>query len=351
MKPIVLITGGSGYIGQEVIRTLRDDYEVINLDKKSQATGGPDYFHCDFSDNTSIERVLREVKVRHGARLDSVIHLAAYYDFQGLETDLYQKVNVEGTQNFLEELHKNFEVSQIIYSSSMLVYRPSKIGIKLNEESPLEKTWAYPNSKISAEEILQSHQREEQLTILRIAAVYNEFGYAPSIGNQIMRIAGKQLANYFLPGDRHHVQSAVHVSDVAEVIKKCIQNREELPRKVIFNVAEDQSPSYDQIQQTVSRLLFNRKTPYLWIPKWLAVLGSYVLNFLSKSEENFIRPWMIRYADANYDMSNTQAREFLDWKPRYSLLKVLPLMIRNLKHNPDHWNRINNFHKRVMHEV
>lgn len=351
MKPILLITGGSGFIGEEVVKTLSDDYLIVNLDLRPPKRQSPDYINCDFSDESSIKSALEKVRAKYGVRLEAVIHLAAYYDFQGSESELYEKVNIEGTENFLATLREHFKVSQIIFSSSMLVFTPTPVKTKITEDFPVERSWAYPASKLTAEEILLKWQQDEQLTILRIAAVYNEFGYAPSIGNQIMRIADKHLTTFFFPGNRHHIQSTVHVNDVAEVMRKCLQKRNELPHFAIFSVAENQSPTYDEIQQTVSRLLYHRKIPYLRIPKSLAVFGSHLLNLLPSNEETFIKPWMIKFADANYDLDNSLARKVLDWRPRHSLLKALPQIIRNMKHNPDYWYQINNFHKRVMHEV
>ena len=58
--------------------------------------------------------------------VDSVVHLAAYFDFSGEDNPLYQKVNVDGTRALLRAL-QGFEVEQFVYSGMMLVHEPAAV--------------------------------------------------------------------------------------------------------------------------------------------------------------------------------------------------------------------------------
>jgi nucleoside-diphosphate-sugar epimerase len=76
------------------------------------------------------------VKEFHGEQIASVVHLAAYYDFAGGDSDLYQKITVDGTRRVLEAL-RPFEVEQFIFSSTMLVHEPTETGEEIDESDPI----------------------------------------------------------------------------------------------------------------------------------------------------------------------------------------------------------------------
>ena len=90
-----------------------------------------------------------------------MIHLAAYYDFKGEPSDLYDKVTVEGTKNLLKAL-QTLKVKQFIFSSTNLVYKPSAPGEKIDEEWPLEPAWDYPESKVKTEKIIHKIKKVEK---------------------------------------------------------------------------------------------------------------------------------------------------------------------------------------------
>lgn len=130
---------------------------------------------------------MEKVRANFGNRIASVIHLAAYYDFSGKPSSLYQEITVGGTEKLLEVL-KSFEVQQFVFSSSMLVYKPTKPGQPINEDWPLAPSWDYPQSKVETEKIISEKRGNIPSVILRIAGVYNEEGNSIPIANQIQRI-------------------------------------------------------------------------------------------------------------------------------------------------------------------
>ena len=88
-------------------------YNVVGFDR-----AGPPYppvdVECVSVDLTAADRVRRALaRVRHayGLRLASVIHLAAYYNFSGEPSPLYDEITVRGTARLLRALHRMaFEV-------------------------------------------------------------------------------------------------------------------------------------------------------------------------------------------------------------------------------------------------
>ena len=160
-RPAVIVTGSSGLLGTAVIRALAPRYQLVGFDR-----AGPPYppleaecVSVDLTDDGSLRRALQRVRHAYGERIASVIHLAAYYDFSGEPNALYETLTIRGTERLLRAL-QNFQVEQFQFSSTMLVHRPTPPGQPIHENIPLEGKWAYPQSKIAAEERIHACRRE-----------------------------------------------------------------------------------------------------------------------------------------------------------------------------------------------
>jgi len=137
-KPLVLITGSSGLIGARVVQALKSDYRVVGIDLKApdRLPPGAEWIECDLTDDHSVASTLDHLRARYGDRIASVIHLAAYYDFSGEPSPLYRDLTVEGTRRLLRQLQE-FHVAQFIFSSTLLVMKPSED----EERAPFIKPW------------------------------------------------------------------------------------------------------------------------------------------------------------------------------------------------------------------
>ena len=86
--PLILITGAGGNIGRSLASALAPSYRVIGLDRNATDAGFPTV-EADFGSPDSITLALNRVRAKFGNRLASVIHLAAYFDFDGIDHPLY----------------------------------------------------------------------------------------------------------------------------------------------------------------------------------------------------------------------------------------------------------------------
>lgn len=109
--PVVIVTGGSGLIGAGLIERLVPSYRVVSLDLEGAPTSSPsvEFICTDLTDDASVERALERVHRLYGSNLASIVHLAAYYDFAGRDSPLYDKVTVGGTRRLLDAL-EGFDV-------------------------------------------------------------------------------------------------------------------------------------------------------------------------------------------------------------------------------------------------
>ena len=338
-KDVILVTGSSGLIGSAVVHKLGLLNTVIGFDR-----AGPPYppeeavcITADMTDKASIEQALAEVRERFGNRIASVVHLAAYYDFSGEPSPLYENLTVQGTKHLLEAL-QSFEVEQFIFSSSMLIYKPTTPGHPLDENAPLDPAWDYPKSKVETENVINQQRGQIPTVILRIAGAYNEMGHSVPVVHQIQRIYERTLTSHFYSGDTASGNAYVHIDDVVDAIRLTIEQHHQLAPETVFNIGEAKPVSYGEIQETTGQVLYGTDWTTIELPKLLAKAGAYAQDLVG---DPFIKPWMIDRADDHYELNIDKAKQQLNWQPRYTLMTTLPTIIKNLQAHPDLWYKVN----------
>lgn len=335
----VLVTGSSGLIGSRVTRELANGGPVICMDMKvpDRLPDRADFIRCDLTDDDSVDEAFRALRERHGGRLASVVHLAAYYDFSGRPSDLYERLTIEGTRRLLHHLRELDRVDQLVMSSTMLVHEPAADkGALITEDSPLAGSWDYPASKIRAEQLIEAERGGISAVILRLAGVYDEMCHSIPLAHQIARIRDRALESHFFPGDASRGQPFVHLDDAVAAIVAAIDRRDTLTDWEVFLIAEPEIMSYRELQHRIGEILHGEEWTTMRIPGAFAKAGAWVKDKLTR-EDQFIQPWMIDLADAHYPVSIRRAETRLQWHPHHSLRAELPGMLVRLRIDPDKW--------------
>jgi nucleoside-diphosphate-sugar epimerase len=342
-KPIVIVTGSSGLIGTHIIKRLATAYRIVGLDKEGGLYPPPEAecVNFDITDPASIKAAFERIRYGYGNRIASVVHLAAYYDFSGKPSPLYEEVTVKGTEKLINELH-NFQVDQFIFSSTNLIYKPTEPGKKINEDAPLAPNWDYPESKVDTEELIKAKRGLIPIVILRLAGVYDEWTHSIPIAHHIQRIYEKQFTSHFYSGDVTHGNVFLHMDDLLDAIEKTVGKRELLLEDIAVNIGEPITPSYQQLQNTIGLLIHSEKWETYEVPAPLAKAGAWTMDLFG---DPFIKPWMIDRADDHYELDISRAKKILDWEPKHNLIDTLPEMIRNLGANPEKWYEENKLEK------
>jgi len=338
MKPIILITGSSGLIGKTVMKALNDKYFLVGLDVKEpeEEIRNSVWMECDLTDQQNVKETLKNVSDSHGQKIASVIHLAAYYDFSGEPSEMYDKLTVNGTRHLLQEL-QTLDVGQVVFSSSLLVMDPvDEEEAPLTEDSGTHASWPYPESKLRAERVIREEHGDIPSVILRIAGVYTDHCDSLPLSQHIRRIYEKALESYFFPGNDEHGQPYVHLEDLANCFAQVVEKRTELGEYEVFLIAEPELLSHEQLQEQIGTLVHDREWPSIRIPKTMAKAGAWVEENLLPGEV-FIKPWMVDLADDNYPVEIKKAREKLQWEPEHSLNNCLERMVKELKQDPRSW--------------
>lgn len=342
-KDVVIVTGSCGRIGTKIVRKLGDQYKIVGFEllRAIYASPSEELVPVDLSSDESVHQAFMHIRHFYGNRIASVVHLAAYYSFDQQHSPLYEKVTVQGTQRLLKSL-QGFEVDQFIFSSTMLVHSPGKLGHPITEDSPVKPKWDYPLSKVHTEKAIHELRGNMSSVILRIAGVYDDHCSSIPISHQIQRIYENQPEAHLFSGNINHGAAFLHMDDLIDAIALAVKKRKELPNELTLLIGEPKTLSYDQLQCEISELIRNKPIRTYRVPKFIAKIGAWVQGLFVNT---FIKPWMIALADDHYELNISRAKKFLGWAPKHSLKETLPKMINELKANPEAWYKLNGLKK------
>lgn len=154
----VLVTGGAGYIGSQMVRQLvRAGYEVTVIDNLStgHADAVPDVFftQMDIGDTVGVKRLLLE---RH---IDAVMHFAGFIQVgeSVRKPAKYYRNNVINSIALMDACVEA-EVKNFVFSSSAAVYGEPN-GTVLREDHPCVPLNPYGSSKLIIENVLLDYGR------------------------------------------------------------------------------------------------------------------------------------------------------------------------------------------------
>lgn len=347
-KPLVLMTGATGFLGGALCEALAADYELVGLDRTPRDLPHAACVRCDLTSDASVEDAMRQVKSRYGPRIASVVHLAGYFDFSGEPNPLYRQVNVEGTRRLLHHLQA-LEVEQFVYASTMLVHAPTEPGVPISEASPAVPRWVYPQSKLETERVVERAHGAMPYVLLRIAGVYSRVVQPPTLAHQISWIYERQLKGRVFPGEASHGQAFIHIDDLAAGVARAIQRRGSLPPDLKLLLGEPTTLSYTALQNRLGTLIHGEQWETGSVPKPLAKAGAalqdkleaVVPDSIDRGKKPFVKPFMVELADDHYELDISRAQALLDWSPRHTLREELPAIVATLKADPLAWYQAN----------
>ena len=176
MTEKVLVTGGFGLVGSQVVRRLAaDGHRVIATDlgtpdqRKVAASlpAGAEAHWANLTDADEVDRTIAEVSPTAIVHLAAVIPPAIYRD-----RELGRRVNVEATAALLRAAQSQPQPPRFVLASSNAVYgsrNPHRHPERLTEDSPLRPADLYGAHKVEAERLLRASALE--WVILRLGGV------------------------------------------------------------------------------------------------------------------------------------------------------------------------------------
>ncbi len=149
MNQKVLITGGSGFIGTNLVEHYRQSgWDVLNIDHRPPRNRA----HQDLWQEVDIldARALNEAFGRFRPSL--VLHMAARTDLEGKTLDDYA-ANTTGVQNVIGAINTPGSVRRVIYASTRFVFNH---GVTPRHPYDYSPHTSYGQSKVRTEEIVRA---------------------------------------------------------------------------------------------------------------------------------------------------------------------------------------------------
>ena len=231
----IIITGGNGFIGSNLINfLLRKKFFIINIDKNAYSKKSYllrdiknvnyKFYKLDIN-SKKIGNILSKYKP------DAIFNLAAetHVDRSIDSPKDFINTNIIGTFNILEQI-RNYEKKykkkiRLIHISTDEVYGDIKKKYRSNEESPYQPSSPYSASKASSDHLIKSYSRTYNIDAV-ISNCCNNFGPGQFPEKLIPTLIFNILNNSSLPiygkgiNSREWIYVEDHCSGLFDIYKK-----------------------------------------------------------------------------------------------------------------------------------
>lgn len=233
MKKKIIVTGGSGFIGTNLVNYLNKlNYEILNIDKISYCSVKEKFKNITYKHNykfiklnlkndKKLFRVISKFNPKYIINLASESHVDRSID----NPDKFIKENIDLTIGLLEvlkkvKIKKKINTIKLIHISTDEVF--GSISKKFaNEDATFNPSSAYSASKAAAENIINSYYKTFKINFstLRLCNNYGPYQFTEKfIPTIIMNIyKNKKIPLY---GKGEHVREWMHVDDTCAIIEK-----------------------------------------------------------------------------------------------------------------------------------
>ena len=294
----VLIFGGSGYIGTELVRLLIERYgasNVVVFDLIKGIVEGVEYIVSDITKKDEVKKAI------HSHKPDAIVNLAAvhYIPYCIEHPKEVVKINVDGVRNILDSIKEVDGYSpRFVFASSASIYGSHDKVIRENfAKIPND---VYGESKLHAEQVIL-----ENYSNYALLRMFNVAGNKDPNPHLMPKVVEKALKNEPIElGNRLSKRDYVDVIDVANAYILAIESKDTIVCNIGTNVATS-------VEELVDLIL--DKTD-------------------SKSEVSYSEPKFIRKADAPLLQADiSEAERVLGWKPKKQLPEIIESAIKAFK--------------------
>jgi GlcNAc-P-P-Und epimerase len=210
----VLITGGSGFIGTNLVASYADSgASVLNLD--AAAPRDDRHRHAwravDILDRAELIAAFRQFAPHH------VIHLAARTDLDERKDISGYAANIDGVANVIAAVRATAPIERVVFASSRLVCR---IGYSPVHDTDYCPTTLYGASKVKGEELVRAVGGDFPIwTIVRPTSIWGPWFGVP-YRNLFELIA---RGRYFHPGKHNPRKSFGYVGNTVQQIEAILK--------------------------------------------------------------------------------------------------------------------------------
>lgn len=322
-KPIILITGANGFIGQEICWELtKSEFKIraaIRKDDSGLSNKYETFVVGDINNQSPWDLTLRDV--------DTVIHLAARVHIMR-ENKInswseYHTVNVLGTEHLARKAAHS-GVRRFIFLSSIKVngeFTPKTDSghfTYFTEEDKPEPQDPYGRSKWEAEQMLRKIGQETNMEIVILRA---PLVYGPGVKANFLNLM--KLINFGIPlpfANIKNKRSLVFIGNLTDIIKNCINNSN--IGEDTYLVSDSKDVSTPELMKLVAKAMKRKAMLFpfpIWVLKTLAML-------IGKSK------YIDRLADSLL-VRNDKIVKALNWKPLFSIEEGIEITVNHYLSN------------------
>lgn len=295
MSEKFLVTGGSGFIGTNLISLLlTQNHKVLSLDIKNPKISMHEsiFKKVDLLDFSNLEQTIIEFNP------DYIIHLGARTDLNGKSLEDYD-ANVQGVRNLLKVADKLPSLKRAVFASSMYVCQP---GYTPKDYEDYKPHTVYGESKVLTEKIIKEENPDYEWTIIRPTSIWGPyFGEPYNLFFKIV-LSGK----YFHMGSRACRKTYGYIDNFNYQLIEILRAETSLINKKVFYLGDyepyDITEWADEIAKEKGIKIPN--VPYALF-KVLAYTGDFLKLFKIKFPMTSFRLNNMT-TDNVYDMSDTQ---------------------------------------------
>lgn len=273
----IFITGGSGFIGTNLIETLIEKgIAFINIDWNPplDSKHAPFWKYCDIMDKATLQEIFFDFEPT------AVIHLAARTDtdIYDLDGDLEEYIqNTMGTQHVLECIKNTTSVKTTIITSSMFV---CEAGFAPEHDQEYKPFTLYGVSKMLTEQYTREADLSCTWTIIRPQTIWGPHAYRYQEG--LFKVIEKGL--YVHPDKKDVFRAYGYVGNVVWQILQILKAPDEQVHQQVFYVGDAAVNLYEWVRM-ISIELTRQEVKV--IPATFVKLIALAGDFLNKFKVGF----------------------------------------------------------------
>ncbi len=263
MKTKIAVTGGSGFIGTNLVADLLSKgFDILNIDIQRSPI---EEFNsitqiCDIRNFKKTAEILRDFQP------DYIVHLAARTDLDGKSLEDYDS-NTTGVRNIVEIAANMPNLKKLLVTSSMLV---CKAGYQPKHSTDYCPTTLYGESKVETERITRAINPKCDWAFLRPTSIWGPWFKVPYRNFFDMVLAGA----YFHIGHKSCTKTYGYIGNAIYQIEQVLFNDTSSNPDKVYYLGDD--PTNIEEWATEIAYLYSQKKvirlPY-WIFKGAAFCG------------------------------------------------------------------------------